>query len=360
MAITVGLEQAPQLILATLCFLQTLVVVISRLSWDTSKVFRLLASAMFSVVAIYYAAGIELNYWAAACFFILVGSFNLLLVSQLWKLIAESLREYGTNKTYYRLAIIGGVGGIASSFAVSNVDSMDIIFLIGAVGLLVVILLTVHLDIYSYPVFANDISESPPINQSSTRLFTSFVLIHAVFGSFFYFWHVEATNQTYEIGTMRTAIFAYRDMAIGILTLVAYLLLMHKSTLNLNVWKLASRVPVAVSLQILLFLAFPGFEAALFSMVIFRSGNYAIIRPAREYYYAENLHIGTRKTFVDTIVFRSGDLLGALIFTLTLKYADYRNLIFIGMLGLSFVWFVVARRINNQLNLNRHEKKNEH
>jgi ATP:ADP antiporter, AAA family len=140
-----------------------------------------------------------------------------------------------------------------------------------------------------------------------------YILLFTITSTFLYFQQAEIARQSFADRGARTAFFASVDLWVNILTLGAQLFLTHR---------LLRGVGVAVTLAILPALSILGF-GTLASMptiavlvayqVLRRAGNFAFARPTREVLFTvvprEDKY--KAKSFIDTVVYRLGDQVGA-------------------------------------------------
>jgi AAA family ATP:ADP antiporter len=159
-----------------------------------------------------------------------------------------------------------------------------------------------------------------------------YILLFTITSTFLYFQQAEIARQSFADRGARTAFFASIDLWVNILTLGAQLFLTHR---------LLRRVGVAVTLAILPALSILGF-GTLASMptiavlvgyqVLRRAGNFAFARPTREVLFTvvprEDKY--KAKSFIDTVVYRLGDQVGAW------SYAGL-GLLGVGMTGIALV-----------------------
>src|SRR5690606_2647262 len=140
-----------------------------------------------------------------------------------------------------------------------------------------------------------------------------YMLLHTLTSSYVYFEQAHIVKAAFETTDQRTAFFGRIDLAVNILTLVTQLFLTGRLLKWLGVVFGLLVIP-AVTVGGFAALAIAPGVATLFAFQVLRRGlHYAIDRPARETLYTV---LGPEekyksKSFIDTFVYRGGDLLGA-------------------------------------------------
>jgi AAA family ATP:ADP antiporter len=161
-----------------------------------------------------------------------------------------------------------------------------------------------------------------------------FILLYAVTSTFLYFQQAEIVRQSFADRTARTVFFARVDLVVNVLTLAAQLFVTRRMLQRLGVGLTLTALPL---LSVFGFAAL-GLAPAIAVLVVYqalrRAGNFAIARPAREVLFTvvprEDKY--KAKSFIDTVVYRAGDQVGAW---------SYALLAFLG-LGLAGVSFVAV------------------
>jgi AAA family ATP:ADP antiporter len=161
---------------------------------------------------------------------------------------------------------------------------------------------------------------------------SGFILLFAITSTFLYFQQAEIATQSFADRGARTAFFARVDLGVNVLTLGAQLFL----TGRVLRW-----FGVALTLAALPLLSFIGFGALAIAptmavlvvyQVVRRAGNFAFARPSREILFTvvprEDKY--KAKSFIDTVVYRLGDQVGAW------SYAGL-GMLGLGMTGIALV-----------------------
>jgi AAA family ATP:ADP antiporter len=294
-------------------------------------------------------ASAEQNIWLGRLFFIWTSIFNLFVVSVFWALMVDVYDSEQSKRLFGFIAAgatLGGIAGSSITASLANQVSPIYLLLISAALLELAVFGVRRLSRLSPALSRQPAmrSDEAPIGGSVfsgvTHALKSpylinvsvYILLFTITSTFLYFQQAEIARQSFADRGSRTAFFARIDLWVNILTLGAQLFLTHR---------LLRRVGVAATLAILPALSVLGF-ATLASMptiavlvayqVLRRAGNFAFARPTREVLFTvvprEDKY--KAKSFIDTVVYRLGDQVGAW------SYAGL-GLLGLGMTGIALV-----------------------
>jgi ATP:ADP antiporter, AAA family len=140
-----------------------------------------------------------------------------------------------------------------------------------------------------------------------------YMLLYSVTSTFLYFEQAAIVNRSFADRAARTAFFAQVDLVVNVLTLGVQLFLTDRLLRSLG---------VALTLTLLPALSMVGFAALglvptvaiiVLFQVLRRTSNFAVARPTREVLFTviprEDKY--KAKSFIDTVIYRSGDQVGA-------------------------------------------------
>ncbi len=311
--------------------------------------YRFFISNLLIFAVLLYTASAEQNIWLGRVFFIWTSIFNLFVVSVFWALMVDVYDSEQSKRLFGFIAAgatLGGIVGSSITASLAKQVSPIYLLLISAAMLEVAVfgvrrLSTLSRALHRQPAMRSD--EAPiggSVFSGVTHAFKSpylinvsvYILLFTITSTFLYFQQAEIAHQSFADRGARTAFFANIDLWVNILTLGAQLFLTHR---------LLHRVGVAATLAILPALSILGF-ATLASMptiavlvgyqVLRRAGNFAFARPTREVLFTvvrrEDKY--KAKSFIDTVVYRLGDQVGAW------SYAGL-GLLGFGMTGIALV-----------------------
>ncbi|HVT55230.1 MAG TPA: MFS transporter [Xanthobacteraceae bacterium] len=269
----------------------------------------------------------EQTIWIGRVFFIWISIYNLFVVSVFWALIVDIFTSEQGKRLFGFIAAGATVGAIVGSSITASLARYAPVplLLIGSVILLEVAvfavrrLSTLSISLHKQP--SQDRVVGGSIWAGITHPFKSlyltgvslFILLFAITATFLYFEQAAIVKANFSDRGAQTAFFASIDLAVNVLTLIVQLFFTGRIVRWLG---------VGITLALLPALTFSGFAAlafipALSSLVVFqvlrRSSDYAIARPTREVLYTvlprEDRY--KAKSFIDTVVYRGGDQVGA-------------------------------------------------
>jgi ATP:ADP antiporter, AAA family len=269
-------------------------------------------------------------------FYVWFSVFNLFPTMVFWALMADRFSLEQSKRLFGAIAVGGTLGAIAGPalaatlarpLGTPNLLLVSVAFLLLAVGAAWAV---AHLK----PEGSHDPEdpEAPPVVDeraiiggsawegfratfSSPYLLgiSAFVLILAVMVTFVYFTRLAMVAALGDDLDMRTTVFAQIDLITQVATLVLQLIVTGHLMKRLGVAVTLALLPVTVLLGFI-GLAIAGSLAALIIFeAVFRAVQRAIMRPARETLYTvvsrEDKY--KSKAFIDTFVYRTGDVVGA-------------------------------------------------
>jgi ATP:ADP antiporter, AAA family len=284
--------------------------------------------------------------WVGRAFFIWTSVFNLFVVSVFWAFTVDVFTSDQGKRLFGFISVGGTLGAIVGAAITAG-----LVRKLGTVNLLVISAVMLELSAQCVRFFPatdrrtrREIQKEAPVgggiwagivhNLHSPYLLgiSSYMLLYSITSTLLYFQQAGIAAHAFSDRAARTAFFAQIDLVVNILTVLIQAFL----TGRLLKW-----LGVGVTLAILPALSVIGFTTmgvapVLAVLVIFltvrRAGNFAIARPARETLFTvvsrEDKY--KAKNFIDTVVYRSGDQIGAWISPLLERLG-------MGMAGVSLV-----------------------
>ena len=143
-------------------------------------------------------------------------------------------------------------------------------------------------------------------------------MLYSTLSTFLYFEQARIVAEHLGDADERTRLFAFMDLAVNVLTVLAQLFVAARVTQHAGVAVSLALVPllVAVGFFVLGVWALPA--TLVVFQIVRRAGNYAIARPAREMLFsvlsAEDRY--KSKSFIDTVTYRGGDAASGWAFAL--------------------------------------------
>ena len=271
----------------------------------------------------------EQHIWVGRIFFIWTSVFNLFVVSVFWALMVDVFDSEQGKRLFGFIAAGATLGGIAgSSITASLAKNVPATYLLlGSAVLLEAAVFSVR----QLSGFSDAMHQRPgagdkaPIGGSVfaglTHAFKSpylinmsvYMLLFAVTSTLLYFQQLEIARQTFADRGARTAFFARIDLWVNILTLIAQLFLTARVLSGIGVALTMTILPVLSILGFGALAAAPTIAVVVVYQVLRRAGNFAFARPTREVLFTVVPREDKYKTksFIDTVVYRTGDQVGA-------------------------------------------------
>ena len=153
---------------------------------------------------------------------------------------------------------------------------------------------------------------------SSARLLgiCGYVLLLAITGTFFYFELMTIVEAEFADLAARTEVFAYLDLAVNVVALIVQVAVFGRVMPRIGLgWALAV-LPLASLAAFVALGAAPVFAVIVGATIVRRAADFAVSKPARELLFTL---VGREakykaKSFIDTVVYRGGDVLSAWVF----------------------------------------------
>jgi AAA family ATP:ADP antiporter len=315
------------------------------------------ANILLFAVALHFADATQ-TIWIGRAFFIWISIFNLFVVSVFWALIVDTFNSAQGKRLFGFIAAGATIGAITGS-SITATFARHVptpLLLVGAIVLLEVAVFSVrHLsrlsealnarpqEVASEPVGGNVLAGiTHPFKSAYLANVSLFILLFTITATFLYFQQASLVRDNFHDRAAQTTFFAQIDLTVNVITLIVQLFFTGR---------IVGRLGVGVTLAILPALTLLGFGAlaalpAVSTLVVFqvlrRSSDYAIARPTREVLYTvvprEDRY--KAKSFIDTVVYRGGDQIGAWTYALVAMASFGSTLIAAIAIGLAALWLI--------------------
>jgi AAA family ATP:ADP antiporter len=289
--------------------------------------YRFFALNILVFAAVLHYATPEQTIWVGRIFFIWISIYNLFVVSVFWALIVDIFNSEQGKRLFGFIAAGATIGAITgSSITASLARHVPIpLLLVGSVILLEVAVFAVK----RLSKLSASLSERPSgdrivggsVFAGITHPFKSlylgnlsiFMLLFTIVATFLYFEQAAIVKENFKDRGAQTAFFASVDLAVNAITLLVQLFLTGRIIRWLGVGLTLAVMPLICMLGFGTLAFFPTIAAIVGFQVLRRSGEYAIVKPTREVLYTvvprEDRY--KAKNFIDTVVYRGGDQVGA-------------------------------------------------
>ena len=280
--------------------------------------------------ALLHVASAEQHVWIGRAFFIWTSVFNLFVVSIFWALMVDVFDAEQGKRLFGFIAAGATLGGIVGSSLTASLAKhvppayllLSSVFLLETAVFCVRRLSLISAALQRTP--AADPGEAPiggSIFSGFAHAFNStflinvsvFIMLFAVTSTFLYFQQAEIVRQSFADRGARTAFFARVDLWVNVLTLGAQVFLTGRALRRIGVAMTLAALPLLSVLGFSALALTPTIAVLVVYQVLRRAGNFAFARPAREILFTvvprEDKY--KAKSFIDTVIYRSGDQVGA-------------------------------------------------
>jgi AAA family ATP:ADP antiporter len=345
MGVAGGIENLPWLFTATLVGMLALNLPFAYLVKRMPRArfvpitYRFFAANILAFALTLYLAPPDWTVWIGRVFFVWLSIFNLFVVSIFWATIVDVFSNAQGKRLFGFIAAGATLGAIAGSATTAilakNVPTWGL--MLGAVVLLEIAVFCMRgLAALSTRLHEIPGSEASPeggqdrtiggsVLAGVTRTLASpyllnislFLLLFSVTSTFLYFEQAGIAKRSFPDRGAQTAFFASVDLAVNVLTLGVQLFLTGRIVNRLGVALTLAILPAFSILGFAALAAWPTIGVIVAFQVMRRAGNFAIARPVREVLFTvvprEDRY--KAKSFIDTVIYRLGDQVGAWSFT---------------------------------------------
>ena len=292
--------------------------------------YRFFIANLLIFILLLHLATAEQHIWVGRLFFVWTLVFNLFVVSVFWALMVDVFDSEQGKRLFGFIAAGATLGGIAGSSITASLakDVPATYLLLGSAILLEGAVFSVRrlarLSDALHQRPAAQRGESPiggNILAGLTHAFKSpylvnvsvYILLFAITSTFLYFQQAEIARQSFADRGARTAFFARVDLWVNILTLGAQLFLTGRILRAIGVGFTLAMLPALSILGFGTLAMTPTIAVLVVYQVLRRAGNFAFARPTREVLFTvvprEDKY--KAKSFIDTVIYRTGDQVGA-------------------------------------------------
>jgi AAA family ATP:ADP antiporter len=335
MGITGGVDNLPWLFTAT--FVAT-VVALPLFGWIAATVPRRRILAVTYAFFVCNLIGFALLFvaapddiWTARAFYVWLSVFNLLAISLAWSVLADVVHAPQARRIFAIIAAGASTGALTGPvLGTLLVAPLGHAGLLGvSAGLLAASAVLGELlhrwrDAHPaapdtanprhLPLGGNAFAGATAVLHSRyLALIAVFVVLLAIVSTFLYVEQARLVAETFPDKMRQTQVFGMIDTIVQALTLLLQVFVTGRLAQRFGVGVLLTAVPVTMAAGFLWLAFAPVFAVLAVVMVARRVGEYAMVRPGREMLYtvAATDEKYKAKNFIDTVVYRGGDAIGA-------------------------------------------------
>jgi AAA family ATP:ADP antiporter len=297
--------------------------------------YRCFAAVILLFALVLHWADAAQTVWVGRAFFIWVSVFNLFVVSIFWALVVDIFSSEDGKRLFGFIAAGATIGAIVGSGLTASLARYvpTAVLLFGSAAFLEVAVFSVGRlarqsgKLHTRP--AAEVGEwavGGHVLAGITHPFKSvylcnvslFLLLFAITSTFLYFQQAGIVSRSFHDRGAQTAFFASVDLAVNALTLFVQLFLTGAIVRAAGVGPTLALLPALTLVGFGALALMPTLASLVAFQIVRRSGDYAVARPTREVLYTvvarEDRY--KAKSFIDTVVYRAGDQVGAWSFTL--------------------------------------------
>ncbi len=365
MGVTAGPENYDMLFLSTFVVMLLIQPLYGKIVSTYSRkqfipmIYSFFAAIILALWALFHALGTQ-NVLLARIFFVFVSVYNVFVVSVFWSFMSDVYTKKQGKRLFGVIAAGGSTGGITG-----GIITAVLVEKIGTINLLLVsfgFLVLCIFAVFKVRRFATQSIKNPeaPIGGSpiegmklifSSKLLQQIALMtvmSVLIGGIFYYLQGNFVKEFYPNRDERTAVFANINTITNMFTLFFQLILAPFLLQKFKIYKILGIYPTAMILAFLLFGIFPILNVVLGAIIMQRSGAYGIMKPPTDWLFTGlNKNIKYKfKNFLDTVIYRAGDVFTQLVFIniVTLFTKDLRIFAIFGVL-FSIIWLFNAIRV---------------
>jgi AAA family ATP:ADP antiporter len=299
-----------------------------------SAAYRFFGLNLVAFFAALHLAGPDQQVWVGRAFFIWTSVFNMFVVSIFWSVMADAFTADQGKRLFGLVGAAGTMGAISgaatTSLLIAPLGPMNLMLV--SVGLLEVAALSAR-RLLRFAAATGEgatarVSEAEQaagmggsVWEGMRRSLTSayfvnisvHMLLFTVLTTFLYFQQAALVDQAFTDRAERTRFFANIDLAVNLITLTTQTLATGWFIRAFGVGVALAALPALSVAGFAVLGAAPTVSVLMAFQVLRRSLNFAVNRPAREVLFTVVSPADRYKTkgFIDTVVYRAGDQIGA-------------------------------------------------
>jgi len=318
--------------------------------------YHFFAGNILLFAALFQAADGAQAVWVGRGFFIWVSAFNLFVISMFWQLNVDVFSPEQGKRLFGLIAAGATLGAIVGSAVTASLARHvpPMVLLLGAAALLEVAVFSAgRLSRLAQAVAGA--AEAPiggAVLAGVTHVVRSpyllnvgvFLLLFSITSTFLYFQQATIVGAAFRDRAAQTAFFATVDLLVNVLTLIVQLFLTARIVVLLGVALTLGVLPALTIVGFGALALLPTVMAVAAFQVVRRAADYAVARPARELLYtvASREDRYKAKSLIDTVVYRTGDQVGAWSATLLRAVGLGAPQVSFAAIPLAALWLVNA------------------
>jgi len=318
--------------------------------------YHFFAGNILLFAALFQAADGAQAVWVGRGFFIWVSAFNLFVISMFWQLNVDVFSPEQGKRLFGLIAAGATLGAIVGSAVTASLARHvpPMVLLLGAAALLEVAVFSAGrlsrlaqavAGAAEAPIGGGVLAGVTHVVRSPYLLNVGvFLLLFSITSTFLYFQQATIVGAAFRDRAAQTAFFATVDLLVNVLTLIVQLFLTARIVVLLGVALTLGVLPALTIVGFGALALLPTVMAVAAFQVVRRAADYAVARPARELLYtvASREDRYKAKSLIDTVVYRTGDQVGAWSATLLRAVGLGAPQVSFAAIPLAALWLVNA------------------
>ena len=369
MAVESGVENVPWLFASTFV---VMLIVAPLYGWVTShfprKQFLPWVYLFFVVNILLFWGGFsfaiknELSFvWLGRAFFVWISVFNLFVVSVFWSFMADIYTRDQGRRLFGIISAGGSVGALVGPFTTKflvvpigfqnllPISAALLLFGVFCITRLRAWVVTEHPDETATTVASDKALGGSALGGFRQLIASKYLLsiavisvIASLMGTALYMFMTDLVGTAFTTPDERTEVFGLLDGATNVLSLVGQLFLVNRSVRRFGVGKTLAIMPLVSFIGFMVLAINPVFLVVAVLQALRRGIGFGLAKPSHVMLYSvvTPKEKYKAKNFIDTVVYRGGDLIG----TLSVKFIWAMGIsgIAVVMLPFAVVWVVIA------------------
>ncbi len=369
MAVESGVENVPWLFASTFV---VMLIVAPLYGWVTShfprKQFLPWVYLFFVVNILLFWGGFsfaiknELSFvWLGRAFFVWISVFNLFVVSVFWSFMADIYTRDQGRRLFGIISAGGSVGALVGPFATKflvvpigfenllPISAALLLFGVFCITRLRAWVVTEHPDETAKTVASDKALGGSALGGFRQLIASKYLLsiavvsvIASLMGTALYMFMTDLVGTAFTTPDERTEVFGLLDGATNVLSLVGQLFLVNRSVRRFGVGKTLAIMPLVSFIGFMVLAINPVFLVVAVLQALRRGIGFGLAKPTHVMLYSvvTPKEKYKAKNFIDTVVYRGGDLIS----TLSVKFMWAMGIsgIAVVMLPFAVVWVVIA------------------
>ena len=291
--------------------------------------YRFLIANLLIFFALLFFVSKQNQIWIGRAFFVWTSVFNLFVVSVFWAFMVDVFNSDQGKRLFGFISVGGTLGAIVGAAITAS-----LVRKIGSINLLLFSALLLELSAQCVRLFPSVLTDRDADGRSKDETavggrvwagivhnfrspyllgISAYMLLYSITSTLLYFQQIGIAASAFTDRAARTAFFAKIDLAVNILTIVAQAFITGRLLKWLGVGLTLAILPALSVIGVTGMGIAPTLVLLVAFLTVRRAGNFAFARPARETLFTvinrEDKY--KAKNFIDTVVYRVGDQIGA-------------------------------------------------